>query len=94
MSSSHEHDLLTERRQYKEASALFVFRLISSIGITALSYAARSKIVEGDVLKMEGEYYTVHDTAGRRSRLHVDKTMHLEGALSKPPSVMVKLKGE
>ena len=59
--------------------ALLMFMLISSIWIATLSYAAGSKIVEGDVLKIEGEFYTVHDTAGHEVRLHVDKTTHLEG---------------
>jgi ribosomal protein S1 len=63
--------------------ALFVFTLISSIGIATLSYAAGSKLVEGDILKIEGEYYTVHDTAGHDVRLHVDKTTHLEGGTFK-----------
>ena len=60
--------------------ALFVFALIGSIGIATQSYAAGSSIVEGNVLKIEGEFYTVHDTAGHEVRLHVDKTTHLEGA--------------
>jgi ribosomal protein S1 len=64
----------------KSHIALFVFALISSIGIATLSYAASSKIFEGDVLKIEGEFYTVHDTAGHEVRLHVDKTTNLEGA--------------
>ena len=64
----------------KRRIALLAFALISSIGIATLSYAAGSKIVEGDVLKIEGEFYTVHDTAGHEVRLHVDKTTHLEGA--------------
>ena len=63
----------------KRLIGLFVFTLISSIGIASLSYAAGSKLIEGDVLKIEGEYYTVHDTAGHEVRLHVDKTTHLEG---------------
>jgi ribosomal protein S1 len=63
----------------KRHIALFVFTLIGSIGIATLSYAAGSKIVEGDVLKIEGEFYTVHDTAGHEVRLHVDKTTQLEG---------------
>ncbi|HSB44744.1 MAG TPA: hypothetical protein VLD60_07020 [Nitrospira sp.] len=63
----------------KRLLALFGFTLISTIGIATLSYAAGSKLVEGDVLKIEGEYYTVHDTAGHDERLHVDKTTHLEG---------------
>jgi ribosomal protein S1 len=59
--------------------ALLTFALISSIGIAGLSYAASSKIVEGDLLKIQGEFYTVHDVAGHEVRLHVDKTTHLEG---------------
>ncbi|MDP2381439.1 MAG: hypothetical protein Q8N00_01400 [Nitrospirota bacterium] len=64
----------------KRHLALFLFTLISSIGIATLSYAAGSMPVEGDILKIEGEYYTVHDTVGHNVRLHVNKTTHLEGA--------------
>lgn len=67
----------------KRPTALFVFTLISSIGIATILYAASSKIVEGDLLKIEGEFYTVHDTAGHEVRLHVDKTTHLEGGTFK-----------
>ena len=63
----------------KKLIALLMFTLIGSIGLAVLSYAAGSKIVEGDILKVEGELYTVHDTAGHDVRLHVDKTTHLEG---------------
>ena len=63
----------------KRHIALFVFTLISSIGVATLSYAVGSKLVEGEVLKIEGEFYTVHDTAGHDVRLHIDKTTHLEG---------------
>ena len=63
----------------KRLLALFGFTLISTIGIATLSYAAGSKLVEGDLLKIQGEYYTVHDTAGHEVRLHVNKTTHLEG---------------
>jgi hypothetical protein len=64
----------------KTRIALLTFALISSIGIAILSYAAGSKIVEGDLLKIEGEFYTVHDMADHEVRLHVDKITHLEGA--------------
>lgn len=67
----------------KRHLALFVFTLVSSIGIASLCYAAGSKLIEGDVLKIEGEFYTVHDTAGHEVRLHVDKTTHLEGGAFK-----------
>ena len=74
--------LSTNRKETvrKRRIALLAFALISSIGIATLSYAAGSKIVEGDLLKIEGEFYTVHDTAGHEVRLHVDKTTQLEGA--------------
>ena len=62
---------------------LFVLILAGSAAITSLSYAAGSKLVEGDILKIEGEYYTVHDTEGHEIRLHVDKTTHLEGGTFK-----------
>jgi len=67
----------------KRLTVLFGFALIASIGIATVSYAAGSKLVEGDVLKIEGEFYTVHDTAGHEVRLHVDKTTHLEGGVFK-----------
>ena len=37
-----------------------------------------SKIVEGDILKTDGEYYTVHDRSGHEVRLHVDQNTRLE----------------
>lgn len=70
----------------KRLIALFVFALIGSVGMATLSYAAGDmaapgyKTVKGDLLKMEGEFYTVHDTAGHEVLLHVDKTTKLEGA--------------
>ena len=69
----------------KRLIALFVFTLMSTIGIATLSHAAGdmtavgTKTVKGDLLKIEGEFYTVHDTAGHKVRLHVDKTSKLEG---------------
>lgn len=63
----------------KRLFALLMVTLISSIGIATLAYPAGSKLVEGDVLKIEGEYYTVHDMAGHEVRVHVDKTTRLEG---------------
>jgi ribosome-associated protein YbcJ (S4-like RNA binding protein) len=63
----------------KRLIALFLFTLIGSIGVVTLSHAAGSKLIEGDILKIEGEFYTVHDTSGHDVRLHVNKTTHLEG---------------
>jgi ribosome-associated protein YbcJ (S4-like RNA binding protein) len=67
----------------KRLIPLFGFTVIGCLGLASLSYAAGSKIVEGSVLKVEGEYYTVHDTAGHEVRLHVDKSTHLEGGAFK-----------
>lgn len=67
----------------KRLVALLMFVLVSTIGVATLSYAAGSKLVEGDILKVEGEFYTVRDTAGHDVRLHVDKTTHLEGGIFK-----------
>lgn len=64
----------------KTRIALLTLVLIGSIGIATIVYAVGSKLVEGDALKIEGEWYTVHDTAGHEVHLHVDKTTHLEGA--------------
>lgn len=62
---------------------LFAFTVISSFGIAVLSLATGSKLVSGDILKIEGEYYTVHDTSGHDVRLHVGKDTHLEGGTFK-----------
>ena len=78
---SNYNDSFTERRQYEEAYRAARVRTDRQYRDRhPVSYAAGSKIVEGDVLKIEGEFYTVHDTAGHEVRLHVDKTTHLEGA--------------
>ena len=58
---------------------VFMFTLISSIAIASFSFAASSKILEGSLSNIQGENYTVHDTAGHEVRLHVDKTTQLEG---------------
>ena len=63
--------------------ALCGFTLMTGLGIAMLSYGAGSKLLEGNVLKIEGEFYTVHDTAGHEVRLHVDRTTHLEGGAFK-----------
>ena len=69
----------------KKLIGLFMFAMILSAGMASLSYAAGemaapSQTVNGDVLKIEGEFYTVHDMAGHEVRLHVDKTTQLKGA--------------
>jgi len=69
----------------KKLIGLFVFAMILSAGMASLSYAAddmaapNTQRVTGDLLKIEGEFYTVHDKSGHEVRLHVDKTTKLEG---------------
>jgi ribosomal protein S1 len=47
--------------------------------------------VKGDVLKMEGDFYTVHDTAGHEVRVHVDKTTKLDSAFKTGDKVEVQV---
>jgi hypothetical protein len=69
----------------KKLIGLFVFTMALSAGMVTLSYAAGdmaepgSKTINGDLLKIEGEFYTVHDKSGHEVRLHVDKTTKLDG---------------
>lgn len=62
-----------------------VLAVVLTVGITAMSYAATEtsvpghQSIKGDLLKIEGEFYTVHDTAGHEVRVHVDKTTKMDG---------------
>lgn len=81
----------------KKLIALLVFTLISSVGIATLSYAANdmaapgSKTVKGDVLKIEGQFYTVHDTTGHDVRMHIDMTTRMEGVFKTGDRVEVQV---
>jgi hypothetical protein len=71
----------------KKHIGLFVFAMTLSIGMASLSSAAgdmaalATQTIQGDLLKMDGEFYVVKDMAGKEIRLHVDKTTTLDGAL-------------
>jgi exosome complex RNA-binding protein Csl4 len=66
---------------------VFVIAMILSAGLATQSYATAdraapdSQTVNGDVLKIEGEFYIVKDMTGKEIRLHVDQTTKLEGAI-------------
>ena len=81
----------------KSHIGLIAFAVILSVGMVSLTYAAGegappgSQTIEGDVLKMEGEFYTVHDTAGHEVRVHVDKTTKLDGAFKTGEKVEVQV---
>jgi uncharacterized protein YdeI (BOF family) len=63
----------------------FMFALVVGVGMASLSFAAgdmaapSTQTVNGDLLKIDGEFYVVKDTAGKEVRLHVDKTSQLDG---------------
>jgi len=69
----------------KKLISQFVFALVFIVGVTAGAHAAADtsvpghQSIKGDLLKIEGEFYTVHDTAGHEVRVHVDKTTKLDG---------------
>ncbi len=66
----------------------FMFAVIISVGMASYSYAAgdmaapSTQTVNGDLLKIDGEFYVVKDMAGKEIRLHVDKTTTLDGAIN------------
>ena len=69
----------------KNLIGLFVFALVLGVGMASLLFAAgdmaapSTQTVNGDLLKIDGEFYVVKDTAGKEIRLHVDKTSQLDG---------------
>jgi hypothetical protein len=71
----------------KKLIGLMALAVVLSFGMAAMTYAADqpmaagSQTIQGDLLKIEGEFYVVKDAAGQEVRLHVDKTTRLEGAL-------------
>jgi hypothetical protein len=46
------------------------------------------------LLKIEGEFYTVHDTAGHEVHVHVDKTPKLDGAFKTGDKVEAQVTDE
>ena len=74
-----------------------MFALVLTVGMVPLSYAAdmtespTPKMVNGDLLKIDGEFYVVKDPrdAGKEVRLHVDKTTTLEGTFKAGDKVEV-----
>ena len=66
----------------------FVFALILGVVMASLSFAAGdmaapgTQTVNGDLLKIEGEFYVVKDMAGKETRLHVDKTTILDSSIN------------
>ena len=68
----------------KKLIVQFMFAMVIGVAMASLSFAAdmaapSTQTVKGDLLKIDGEFYVVKDTAGKEVRLHVDKTSQLEG---------------
>ena len=66
---------------------LFAFAVIIGVRMASYSYRAghiaapSTQTINGDLLKIDGEFYVVKDMAGKEIRLHVDKTTALDGAI-------------
>ena len=66
----------------------FVFAMILGVGMASLLFAAgdmaalATQTVNGDLLKIDGEFYVVKEMSGKEIRLHVDKTTTLDGSIN------------
>jgi len=71
----------------KKLIHLFAFAVIIGVGMASYSYGAgdmaapSTQTVNGDLLKIDGEFYVVKDMTGKEIRLHVDKTTVMDGAI-------------
>jgi hypothetical protein len=71
----------------KKLISPFILAVIIGVGMASYSYAAgdvaapSTQTVNGDLLKIDGEFYVVKDMAGKEIRLHVDKTTAVDGAI-------------
>jgi hypothetical protein len=77
--------------------SISVLAMLITFGLISVSYAAdpsaqstekmgkssasAAQTVTGEILKVEGENYTIKDASGKEVRLHVDKTTKTHGSL-------------
>jgi hypothetical protein len=71
--------------------SILVLAMLVALGMISVSYAAdpspmgkstsAAQTVKGEILKVDGENYTIKDASGKEVRLHVDKTTKTSGAL-------------
>ena len=77
--------------------SISVLAILVALGMISVSYAAdpsaqptekmgksgsaAGQTVKGEVLKIDGENYTIKDASGKEVRLHVDKTTKTHGSL-------------
>ncbi len=66
----------------------FMFAMAIGVGMASFSFAAgdmtepNTQTVNGDLLKIDGEFYVVKDILGKETRLHVDKTTTMDGSIN------------
>jgi hypothetical protein len=74
--------------------SISVLAMLVALGMFSVSNAAdpsaqstektgksASQAIKGEVLKIDGENYTIKDASGKEVRLHVDKTTKTQGTL-------------
>lgn len=81
----------------KSLIGLIVFPAMLGFGMATETYAADEtttsgpQSIKGDLLKIEGEYYTVQNMAGHDMRVHVDKTTKLDGTMKTGDNVEIQV---
>ena len=71
----------------KKLIVQLMFAMVVGVAVVSFSYAADLtespilKTIEGDLLKIDGEFYVVKNMAGKEIRLHADKTTVLDSAI-------------
>ena len=68
--------------------SISVLAMLVALGMFSVSNAAdpmgkagAAQTVKGEILKVDGENYTIKDASGKEVRLHVDKTTKTSGPL-------------
>ena len=71
--------------------AMFGFTMATQTYAAPDQPVSGAQSIKGDVLKIEGEFYTVQDMAGHDVRVHVDKTTKLDGVIKTGDKVEVQV---
>ena len=71
--------------------SIAVLAMLMALGMISVSYAGdpaakstgspAAQTLTGEVLKIEGENYTIKDASGKEVRIHVNKSTKTEGAV-------------
>jgi hypothetical protein len=80
----------------KKLIGLFMLAVIIGVGMASYSYAAgdmaapSTQMVNGDLLKIDGEFYVVKEMSGKEIRLHVDKTTTMDSSINVGEEITVQ----